>query len=485
MVAGIAPGGRARGVVDAESFRVRVGRPRPARVPAVGALGGDPQEPIALAADEDAGPRLLRGGRMIRSRRRAPWCSPAYVNGPPPRRPFTTSSESTSRSRRWPGRGISMPNAAYSGSYQPAPRPTSRRPPLSRSTVASAFASTDAGRSASSATSVPRRTRGTARASAASVTTGSKHLPADRVRRTSRGRGRGGPRARPNRRHPAPRPGRTRRSSRTAAATPPRPNSRTAEAPARYACGRGYPRRARGSVPGARRSRSDPTRPTRTLAACWSASSTCPKDATWTGSSRSPARADRRSSTCTRTPTITGRCSRSRARAATTRCRRRERSQPRWPSSARSSTTTGEHPRFGALDVVPFVALGGTRVEREQAADEARAFGAMVGRTSSRSRCSCTTTPIPSTAICPSARATALPPSPARLRARRTASAPRRDGRRRAPSARRVQLPARHAATSASPAAIAREVRETRRRPTRRARASASSSRTRSGPRCR
>jgi glutamate formiminotransferase len=35
----------------------------------------------------------------------------------------------------------------------------------------------------------------------------------------------------------------------------------------------------------------------------------------------------------------------------------------------------GEHPRFGALDVVPFVALGGTRVEREQAAEQARAFG--------------------------------------------------------------------------------------------------------------
>jgi glutamate formiminotransferase len=35
----------------------------------------------------------------------------------------------------------------------------------------------------------------------------------------------------------------------------------------------------------------------------------------------------------------------------------------------------GEHPRFGALDVVPFVALGGTRAEREQAADEARTFG--------------------------------------------------------------------------------------------------------------
>jgi glutamate formiminotransferase / 5-formyltetrahydrofolate cyclo-ligase len=35
----------------------------------------------------------------------------------------------------------------------------------------------------------------------------------------------------------------------------------------------------------------------------------------------------------------------------------------------------GEHPRFGALDVVPFVALGGTKVERAHAADEARAFG--------------------------------------------------------------------------------------------------------------
>jgi glutamate formiminotransferase len=34
----------------------------------------------------------------------------------------------------------------------------------------------------------------------------------------------------------------------------------------------------------------------------------------------------------------------------------------------------GEHPRFGSLDVVPFVALGGTNVEREQAAEEARSF---------------------------------------------------------------------------------------------------------------
>ena len=34
----------------------------------------------------------------------------------------------------------------------------------------------------------------------------------------------------------------------------------------------------------------------------------------------------------------------------------------------------GEHPRFGALDVVPFVALGETEIERAQAAEEARAF---------------------------------------------------------------------------------------------------------------
>jgi glutamate formiminotransferase len=34
----------------------------------------------------------------------------------------------------------------------------------------------------------------------------------------------------------------------------------------------------------------------------------------------------------------------------------------------------GEHPRFGALDVVPFVALGGTNAERAKAAEEARGF---------------------------------------------------------------------------------------------------------------
>lgn len=35
----------------------------------------------------------------------------------------------------------------------------------------------------------------------------------------------------------------------------------------------------------------------------------------------------------------------------------------------------GVHPYLGALDVVPFVSLGGTNVEKQQAADGARAFG--------------------------------------------------------------------------------------------------------------
>jgi glutamate formiminotransferase len=35
---------------------------------------------------------------------------------------------------------------------------------------------------------------------------------------------------------------------------------------------------------------------------------------------------------------------------------------------------SGVHPRFGVLDVVPFVALGGTTTDRAQAADEAREF---------------------------------------------------------------------------------------------------------------
>ena len=45
---------------------------------------------------------------------------------------------------------------------------------------------------------------------------------------------------------------------------------------------------------------------------------------------------------------------------------------------------SGEHPRFGALDVVPFVALGGTNAERASAAEAARAFGELVGHDARR-----------------------------------------------------------------------------------------------------
>ena len=68
-----------------------------------------------------------------------------------------------------------MPIAAYSGSYHPAPIPTSSRPSHTTSRLASAFASTAAGRNASHSTNVPRRTRVTSPASAAKATIGSRH----------------------------------------------------------------------------------------------------------------------------------------------------------------------------------------------------------------------------------------------------------------------------------------------------------------------
>ena len=46
------------------------------------------------------------------------------------------------------------------------------------------------------------------------------------------------------------------------------------------------------------------------------------------------------------------------------RRRRARRSRPRSPITCSIVGHDGEHPRFGALDVVPFVALGGTKAER-------------------------------------------------------------------------------------------------------------------------
>ena len=74
---------------------------------------------------------------------------------------------------RSPGLGMVMPIASYSGSYQPAPRPTSSRPPLKRSMVARLLASTDAGRNASQSTSVPSRAVVVTRARAPRATIGS------------------------------------------------------------------------------------------------------------------------------------------------------------------------------------------------------------------------------------------------------------------------------------------------------------------------
>ena len=117
-----------------------------------------------------------RGCWMAGGSTRAPtvWKnSPSNVSGSPPSRPVTIWVASRRRRMRSPGGGIAMPMAAYSGSYHPAPRPTSRRPPVRRSSVARALAATAGGRSASQSTSVPSRTRSTTPASAPSVAIGS------------------------------------------------------------------------------------------------------------------------------------------------------------------------------------------------------------------------------------------------------------------------------------------------------------------------
>ena len=318
---------------------------------------------------------------------------------------MTTSSASTSRSSRSPARGIAMPSAAYSGSYQPAPSPTSRRPPLTQSSVASALASTAAGRSASSSTSVPSRTRGTARASAASVTIGSKHpsLPADppyfarsRKRWSESQTESAPPRSaetrvlddrlepqgplprhrvvvlrqrepdlHPRRRHRARLP----MSRRGGSALPARDRVR------RLRAARTASRRA-----GVRRERFRRTRHGRAPRA-------------------RPPRAARRSSTCTPMPTTTDRCSPWPGPVAATPPTAYDHSRRPWPSSARSSVTSAST-RASAL-WTSCRSWPSTRptIERTRAIEEARDFARLVGSANSRCRCSCTTTPTPTGAI--------------------------------------------------------------------------------------
>ena len=189
-----------------------------------------------------------------------------------------------------------MPIASYSGSYQPAPMPTSRRPSQTRSSVASAFASTDAGRSASQSTSVPSRTRWHLRRERGQGHDRVEHAVAvgrpavlrdveeQVVRQPERvvpGRLRGTRRTRPR--------------STTAAATRPRSSSRTAGAPVRSAPAALYRGgSASSAVPcSGARVRAERRR----------------RDATTRGSTRSPPRAAPPCSTGTSTATTTGPCS--------------------------------------------------------------------------------------------------------------------------------------------------------------------------------
>ena len=62
-----------------------------------------------------------------------------------------------------------MPNASCSRSYQPVPRPSSTRPPLISSTLATIVASRPGRRKVAAVTSEPSRIRLVSRASPASV----------------------------------------------------------------------------------------------------------------------------------------------------------------------------------------------------------------------------------------------------------------------------------------------------------------------------
>ena len=66
---------------------------------------------------------------------------------------------SPSRSIRTSPGSNRMPVLSYSGTFQPAPIPSSSRPPLSRSSVAISWASTTGWRRSLLKTKVPRRKR--------------------------------------------------------------------------------------------------------------------------------------------------------------------------------------------------------------------------------------------------------------------------------------------------------------------------------------
>ena len=183
---------------------------------------------------------------------------------------------------------------------------------------------------------------------------------------------------------------------------------------------------------------------------------------------------------CTSTPTTTARCSPWRATAPLDAVRRAG-SRP-WRDASTSRAHAGVHPRLGALDVVPFVALDGSAAAA-RGRRGARLRG--VGRRRARaSRCSSTTTPTRSAARCPTRAATR---SVTRARPRAGAPAPdaRRGRGRCAPAAGRGQLRARHRRRRRSRARIAARRARARRRAPRRARARAAPRRRSGARRCR
>ena len=121
-----------------------------------GALGAEP-------ADHDRRPRALhrlrqRGGvveRVVLTRRTRTARPSGVVQSP-----VMTASCSSNWSKRSPVSGNGMPYAACSRSFQPAPRPSSTRPPLIASTCATAMASGPGSRNVTGETSVPSRRRG-------------------------------------------------------------------------------------------------------------------------------------------------------------------------------------------------------------------------------------------------------------------------------------------------------------------------------------
>ena len=325
---------------------------------------------------------------------------------------------------------MSMPIGAYSGSYQPAPMPTSSRPPQMTSRVASDLASTEAGRSASQSTSVPRRARVTiARERGERDDRVEAHRAGRAGRRTSRRRGRGG-RDSHNESNPARSAAHRELDDRVPA------QRRLARDRVVVLREREPERASRGTLPVV------VPRAGRTLHGCSSACPTCPKGATARVlDALARGVRSRRCSTCTSTPTTTARCSpwparRARRRAAVRRLARRG-GRARRPHRARGRAPAPRRARRGAVRRARRHRPPATRStprarSRAWVADDARAPGVPLRRRRSDA-----------IARCPTLRRDAFTRARARPRPVGTAPDAGRGRGRRAPAARGGELRAR------------------------------------------